>query len=81
MTDFAYVVNPGTAFPFVPGARAAGTLFLPVRPLFNENDSCGECVPLSGADIDYVLPDGTRGTYRFAAYENIFLSHDDIRRI
>lgn len=46
--------------------------------LFNENDSCGEVVPLEDASVRYRRPDGTTDVFRISTLDNIVASHGDL---
>lgn len=74
-----YKVRKGRPFPFGgEGAVAAQDAEILVKPLFNENDSCGEAVLRQNARVAYTLPDGREGIFWFIMGENIILGHEDI---
>lgn len=79
MRTFYYNIQKGDGFPFGDaGAVASQDVSLPIRVLFNENDSCGECVPLTSMEVGYTAADGSARTYRFEKDDNIILGHGDI---
>lgn len=46
MAGYVYEIKKDQAFPFGgEGAVAMEDVSVPVEPLFNENDTCGEAVP------------------------------------
>lgn len=77
---WCYRIAKGTPFPFAgEGAVAAEDAMLPVRVLFNENDSCGEAVPLADLSVAYSRG-GKPGSFLFEKGENIVLGHGDLVR-
>lgn len=72
-------VQAGQPVGFIPGAvKALETLSVPVEVLFNENDTCGEVVPMADATVKFLDGRGNEQEYRFEKHENVILGHEDI---
>jgi len=64
---------------FLPDSPIAmENMSVPVDVLFNENDTCGEVVPLVDALVPFMSADGVAGAYEFTKGENVVLGHGDI---
>lgn len=76
-----YYVNiqAGKPVGFIPdAAKALETVSVPVEVLFNENDTCGEVVPMADAAVKFLDRDGKEREFRFEKHENVILGHEDI---
>lgn len=74
-----YNVKAGTETTlFGHSGTALNDISVPVEVLFNENDSCGEVVPIEDATLDIQAADGTVHSVRIEKGENFVLGHEDI---
>lgn len=57
---------------------ALNSICVPIEVLFNENDTCGEVMPLENATLNIKTKDDTVVNAQITKGENFILNHEDI---